>query len=76
MNYNVNGLLQKIDNAIFVQYITSRDFVCLTESFVATAFESNIFNEYCIYTATAKTLSHQGRYSGGVIAMVRDKYSS
>ena len=75
LNYNINGLLQKIDNSHLIQYITSHDFVCLTESFIATSFESDLFNDYCIYTAIAKKLSHQGRYSGGVVVMVRKQYS-
>ena len=62
LNYNINGLLQKIDNSHLIQYITSHDFVCLTESFIATSFESDLFNDYCIYTAIAKKLSHQGRF--------------
>ena len=75
LNYNINGLLQKIDNSHLIQYITSHDFVCLTESFIATSFESDLFNDYCIYTAIAKKLSHQGRYSGVVVVMVRKQYS-
>ncbi len=75
LNYNINGLLQKIDNSHLIQYITSQDFVCLTESFTAISFESDLFNDYCIYTAIAKKLSHQGRYSGGVVVMVRKQYS-
>ena len=77
LNYNINGLLQKIDNSHLIQYITSHDFVCLTESFIATSFESDLFNDCCIYTAIAeeKKLSHQGRYSGGVVVMVRKQYS-
>ena len=75
LNYNINGLLQKIDNSHLIQYITFHDFVCLTESFIATSFESDLFNDYCIYTAIAKKLSHQGRYSGVVVVMVRKQYS-
>ena len=54
LNYNINGLLQKIDNSHLIQYITSHDFMCLTESFIATSFESDLFNDYYIYTAIAK----------------------
>ena len=54
LNYNINSLLQKTDNSHLIQYITSHDFVCLTESFIATSFESDLFNDYCIYTAIAK----------------------
>ena len=75
LNYNIDGLLQKIDNSHLIQYTTSHDFVCLTESFIATSFESDLFNDYCIYTAIAKKLSHQGRYSGVVVVMVRKQYS-
>ena len=75
LNYNINGLLQKIDNSHLIQYITSHVFVCLTESLIATSFESDLFNDYCIYTAIAKKLSHQGRYSGVVVVMVRKQYS-
>ena len=53
LNYNINGLIQKVDNVHLIQYVTSHDFVCLTESFVAASFELDLFNDYCIYTATA-----------------------
>ena len=58
LNYNINGLLQKIDNSHLIQYITSHDFVCLTESFIATSFESDLFNDYCIlHCHSEKTIS-------------------
>ena len=34
LTYNVSGLLSKLDNAAFVNYITSLDFVCLTETYI------------------------------------------
>ena len=55
LNYNRNGLLEKVVNAHLIQYIISHDFfLCLTESFAATSFELDLFNDYRIYTATAK----------------------
>ena len=43
LNYNINGLLQKVDNVHLIQYRTSHDFVCLTQYFVAISFESDLF---------------------------------
>ena len=34
LTYNVSGPLSKLDNAAFVNYITSFDFVCLTETYI------------------------------------------
>ena len=74
LNFNINGLLQKLDNNDLMQFITSYDFICLTETFIAFDFESNVFSDYMIFTSKAKKLSSHGRYSGGVIAMVNKKY--
>ena len=76
LNFNVNGLLQKLDNYDLIQFISSYDFICLTETFVAFDFDSNLFQEFTIFTSKAKKLSLQGRYSGGVIAMVNKKYNN
>ena len=46
LNYNANGLSQKLDNVNIIQYITSHDSACLTDSLAVTPFESDIFNDY------------------------------
>ena len=73
LNDNINGLLQNVDNSHRIQYITSHVFVCLTESFVATSLESDLYNDYCMYTATAKTKQKNNNYvtfteSGGPLS--------
>ena len=68
--YNTAGLLPKLDNVAFVTYITSVDLVYLTEMYVASEFESNLFKDFGVFVAKAKKLSYHGRYSGGGIVRV------
>ena len=68
--------MQKLDNHNFVHYLTSHDFLCLTETFIADEFKSDLFDDYLVFNAKARKLSHQGRYSGGVIVLVRKKFGS
>ena len=75
LNYNVNGLLQKLDHSDFIYYIQSHDFICLTETFVPTKFESDLFNDFLIFTSKASKLSHHGRHSGGVIVLIKKTLS-
>ena len=74
LSYNNAGLLPKLDNVAFVNYITSFDLVCLTETYVASEFESNLFKDFGVFVAKAKKLSYHGRYSGGVIVLVRKDF--
>ena len=54
LSYNIAGLLPKLDNVAFVNYITSFDLACLTETYVATEFESNLFKDFGVFVAKAK----------------------
>ena len=66
LSYNIAGLLPKLDNVAFVNYIPSFDLVCLTETYVASEFQSNLFKDFGVFVAKAKKLSYHGRYSGGL----------
>ena len=74
MTYNVSGLLSELDNAAFVNYITSFDFVCLTETYIASDFDSDLFRDFGIFVAKAKKLSSHGRLSGGVLVLLRKQF--
>ncbi len=74
LTYNVSGPLSKLDNAAFVNYITSFDFVCLTETYIASDFDSDLFRDLGIFVAKAKKLSSHGRLSGGVFCCIHQKY--
>ena len=51
LSYIIAGLLPKLDNIAFVNYITSFDVVCLTETNVASEFESNLFKDFGVFVA-------------------------
>ena len=74
LSYNIAGLLPKLDNVAFVNYITSFDLVRLTQTYVASEFESNLFKDLGVFVAKAEKLSYHGRYSGGVIVLVRKDF--
>ena len=59
LTYNVSGLLSKLDNAAFVNYITSFDFVCLTETYIASDFDSDLFRDFGTFVAKAKQTNFQ-----------------
>ena len=54
LSYNIAGLLPKLDNVAFLNYITSFDLACLTETYVASEFESNLFKDFGVFVAKAK----------------------
>ena len=65
MSYNIAGLLPKVDNVAFVDYITSFDLVCLIETYVASEFESNLFKDFGVFVAKAeKTLIPRKTFRG------------
>ena len=51
LSYNIAGLLPKLDNVAFVNYITSFDLVCLIKIYVASEFESNLFKDFGVFVA-------------------------
>ena len=48
------GLWQKLDCAVFVSFLLSFDVLCLTETFIDTDFQSDMFKDYLSFTAKAK----------------------
>ena len=71
VTYNVRGLDSKLDDPDFISFVSQYDIICLTETFATSKPESNTFKEHNMYIAKAKKLSHQGRYSGGVLMLIR-----
>ena len=51
LSYNIAGLLPKLDNVAFLNYITSFYLVRLTETYVASEFESNLFKDLGVFVA-------------------------
>ena len=68
LSYNIAGLLPKLDNVAFCK-------LCLTETYVASEFESNLFKDLGVFVAKAKKLSYQERYSWDVIVLVRKDFA-
>ena len=75
LNWNVEGLIQKLELTDFINFVTTFDIICFTETFVTFPFSSSVFRDYTIFTATAKKLSHFGRASGGVISLVHKRFA-
>ena len=50
--------------------------MCLTETFTGSLFDYTcLFPDFVKFTAPAKKLSHQGRYSGGVLVLIKRQFS-
>ena len=71
----MEGLWQKLDCVDFVSFLLSFDVVCLTETFIDTDFQSDMFKDYLSFTAKAKKLSRHGRNSGGYVMLIKKLYA-
>jgi len=69
-HWNVGGLLPKLNDPDFVQYVSSFDFVCLVETFV-TEIKSSFFPSHEAFVKPSIDLGRGGRHSGGVICLIR-----
>ena len=70
LHWNVCGLLSKLNDNNFVQYLSSFDFVCIVETFLD-HFDTCLFPNYDIFCKSAVKLTKQGRQSGGVVCLIR-----
>ena len=70
--FDVENLAGKLPDCSFINYLSSFDFVCLTEMFADATFDFNgLFTEHVKFVAPAKRLSRQGRNSGGVLLLIK-----
>ena len=70
--FSVENLAGKLPDCSFINYVSSFDFVCLTETFADATFDFNgLFTEHVKFVAPAKRLSRQGRNSGGVLLLIK-----
>uniref|UniRef100_UPI003AF8BC6C hypothetical protein n=1 Tax=Thiolapillus sp. TaxID=2017437 RepID=UPI003AF8BC6C len=51
LNYNIEGLFNKLDDVDFVQFVNKFDFVCLTETFLNFELNHNVFKDFKLYNA-------------------------
>ena len=77
MCYNIDGLLNKLDDLDFLCFINTLDFICLCETFVTSLEElpRNIFSNFNIFFSPAIKLTGYGRPSGGVIVLIKSSFS-
>ena len=76
LTYNVCHLLTKLHDAEFVNFISSYDVICLTETQINFDLSVSAFKDFEIFSSFAKKLSHQGRFSGGVLVLVKKHLTS
>ena len=68
--WNVNGIISKLYDTEFIDYLNSFNFVCLTETFVEYFDVTCHFPNHDCFISPARKLSDQGRRSGGVMCLV------
>jgi hypothetical protein len=73
LNWNVEGLMSKICEADFMQYIYQFDILCFTETFLEKSKSLDCFPDYLQFISPATKLTQQGRSSGGVVILVKRK---
>ena len=71
LSWNIEGLTNKLFDKDFVCFVSSCDFVCLTETFLVDRITFDIFPDHNLFYQPAVKLTHQGRPSGGVMCLVK-----
>ncbi|KAK7493905.1 hypothetical protein BaRGS_00014787, partial [Batillaria attramentaria] len=72
LHWNVGGLLQRLNEPGFVEYVSRFDIICLVETFVKD-FQSTLFPFHSTFVKPSTDLGRQGRDSGGVVCMIRSE---
>ena len=71
LNWNVEGLLDKVYEADFMQYVSDFDIICFTETFLERSDPLDCFPDFLQFSSPAVKLSQHGRSSGGVLVLVK-----
>ena len=71
LNWNVEGLLGKLCEADFMQYVSEFDIICFTETFLERIDPLGCFPDFLQFPSPAVKLSRHGRSSGGVLVLVK-----
>ena len=70
--WNINGLIAKLTDPDFVEYITSFDVCFLSETFTLSSFDfSTYFNDFIVLHSPGVKLSKMGHVSGGTVMLIR-----
>ena len=70
--WNVEGLLDKLTDDDFYEFITNYDICCLSETFTQFSFDFNMkFNDFLYSHCAAVKHSRLGRASGGVLMLIK-----
>lgn len=73
LNWNIEGLTRKLSEADFMQYVTSFDIACFTETFLEFRTPLDCFSDFVQFLSPAVKVSRQARGCGGVMIMVKRK---
>ena len=77
LNYNINGLLSKVGDPDFVDYVHNYDFIIFTETHLLFQFDHNVkFDKYVCYQQCGERVSRIGRAAGGVMLLINKMYEN
>ena len=76
VSWNIDGIINKLDDPYFIDYISKFMIVCLFETFVDNIDLTEYFPGYECCIAPAHKLSAHGRRSGGTVCMIKQNISS
>ena len=70
MNWNVDGLLSKLNDPEFIDFLKSFSVICLTETHLQYFDNENFLPDFECFVSPAQKLSLRGRYSGGTMCLI------
>ena len=78
MSYNIDGLLTKLQDFDFINFIESYDVVCLLETYMCdNVLPKHMFKSFLpVFFYPANLSSGYGRNSGGIIVLVKHKFKN
>ena len=65
LTWNIEGLYNKLSDNDFVSFVSSFDFVSLTETFIIEDLKFNVFTSHDVFYQPATRLTLHGKPSGG-----------
>ena len=74
LHWNVNGLLNKLQDTDFVSFLCTYDFICIVETFLDT-LDSAVFSTHKCFCRPAVRFPGRGRPSGGICVLIRNEYA-
>ena len=74
--WNIDGLLNKLNDSDFIKYVSTHSIFCVFETWLQTipVNLATIFPKYTYFSVPAKKLTRYGRAMGGIVVFINKQF--